>query len=460
MTRSSSGRRLLSFGAALLVAALTACSAYAQTATVRGFVEDADDGQSLQGVNVILTDASGEIYGSATDSDGFYAVSRVPAGTYTLRGTFIGYQTYEDTITLESGEVRTYNFEIRFGAEELDEVIVESERESVGAAAVTAGLQTIRSQDIELVPAPDVSGDLVQYLGTLPGVVSTGDQGGQLFIRGGEPTQNLVLLDGALLYQPFHLIGFYSAFPSDIIQSTDVYAGGFGAKYGGRLSSVIDVSTRNGNKRGFAGAVSVAPFVSGMRVEGPLVRDRVSFLLSGRTSVIDQGASNLIDDPLPYKFDDQFAKLHAELSENSQISITGIRTYDRGVLGETLEGADEVIELAEEPDEVIWNNQALSARYLLLPRALPVLAEVLFSYSSVENTLGPSGAPERSSATQQYNVGTNVTHYLGNTDINWGLYLRTSQLDSESLSTIRCSGTDSSPQASPASTKFLAQTPE
>lgn len=420
--------KCLRMGWLLLIGTLLPLSlAQAQNATLRGFVADDSDGQPLQGVNVILTNSEGALLGAATDTDGFYAISRIPEGTYTLRGTFIGYQTYETTITLEEG-IRTFSFEITFGEAELGEVLVESERETVGAASVTAGLQTIRAQDIELVPSPDVSGDLVQYLGTLPGVVSTGDQGGQLFIRGGEPTQNLVLIDGALLYQPFHLIGFYSAFPSDIINSTDVYAGGFGARYGGRLSSVIDVSTRNGNKRRLAGAVSVAPFVSSARLEGPLVRDRVSFMVSGRTSVIEQGASNLIDDPLPYKFDDQFAKLHAELSENSQASVTAIRTYDRGVLGEE-DGS--VLGSENEADQVIWNNQAISARYLLLPRTLPVLAEVLLSYSSVENTFGPASAPSRSSATEQYNVAANMTHYLGASDINWGLYIRSSTLESE-----------------------------
>ncbi|MDX1546927.1 MAG: carboxypeptidase regulatory-like domain-containing protein, partial [Rhodothermales bacterium] len=224
----------------LLAIVLGAAGVRAQNATVRGFVTDADDGEPLQGVNVILTDAAGGLYGAATDADGLYAV-RVPAAIYALRATFIGYAPYTDTLTVAAGEIVTYSFEIRQDQAALDEVVVESEREGAGAASPVAGLQAIRPQDIALIPAPDVSGDLVGYLVTLPGVVATGDQGGQLFVRGGEPTQNLVLLDGMLVYQPFHLVGFYSSFPSTIIQVTDVYAGGFPARYGGRLSSVIDV---------------------------------------------------------------------------------------------------------------------------------------------------------------------------------------------------------------------------
>ncbi len=425
MPRATFFRRAWLAGAVLGLMAYAA-PAWGQSATLRGFIKDAADGQPLLGVNVALTGGGGELYGNATDTDGFFIISRLPPGRYAVRVTYIGYESYADTLDLAPGQFLTYNLELSGSQAELGEVVVESERETAGAASVTAGLQTVRPEDIKLVPAPDVSGDLVTYLQTLPGVVSTGDQGGQLFIRGGEPTQNLVLLDGMLVYQPFHLVGFYSAFPADVISSTDVYAGGFGARYGGRLSSVIDVATRNGNKRRFAGAVSVAPFVSAARLEGPIVPNRVSLLVSGRTSVIEQGAAKLVDAPLPYAFDDQFAKIHANLSETSQLSISALRTYDRGTLG-----ADETTADNDETDQVVWNNRAIGGRFILLPTKLPVLAEILFSFSSVENTFGPRGSPTRSSATQQYHMNANMTYYLGQTDVNWGLYLRTSTLESE-----------------------------
>ena len=101
-----------------------------------------------------------------------------------------------------------------------------------------------------------------------------------MFIRGGEPTQNLVMLDGMQVFQPFHIVGFFSAFPSDIINTADVYAGGYGGKYGGRLSSVIDITARTGNKRRLVGALTAAPFVSSIRLEGPLLPGKISFLAS------------------------------------------------------------------------------------------------------------------------------------------------------------------------------------
>ena len=405
---------------------LDVASAVGQSATLRGLVRDAADGLPLVGVNVALDDGSGGLYGNASNLDGFYTVSRIPPGTYRLTASYLGYATHVDTVAFAPDEVVTYNVELTTDDQVLDEVIVESEKETAGAAAVSAGLQTIRPQDIENIPSPDVSGDLVSYIQTIPGVVSSGDQGGQLFIRGGEPSQNMVLIDGMLIYQPFHLIGFYSAFPSDILNSSDVYAGGFGARFGGRISSVIDIAARAGSKRRFGGAVSLAPFVSGVRLEGPLARDRVSILLSGRTSVIEQGAARLIDEDLPYVFNDQFGKLHVDISQNHQASVTAIRSYDRGTVGQVL---------ADDPnarvDQVIWRNEAFGARYVLLPVQFPVYAEVLLSQSRVRNEFGPSLSPTRFSESKQFEFAANVTHYLGNNDVKWGTYLRSSELEAE-----------------------------
>ena len=114
---------------------------------------------------------------------------------------------------------------------EMETLVIEGERE--GGAMVAAGVQTVRPADVDLVPTPDVSGDLVSYLSAMPGVVSIGDRGGQVFIRGGEPSHNLSLLDGMYIYQPFHILGFYSAFSSDILRNADIHAGAFSSKYSG-----------------------------------------------------------------------------------------------------------------------------------------------------------------------------------------------------------------------------------
>lgn len=412
--------------AALVLLAMAAfADAQAQNAIVRGYVTDASDGQPLQGVNVRLTNDAGALLGGATDRDGFYAVSGIPAGEYYFAGSFIGYSAHLDTLVFEAGEIRPYNFELQFGQLDLEELLVEAEREAAGAAGLTGGLQSVRPQDISLIPAPDLSGDLASYLVTMPGVVAGGDQGGQLFIRGGEPTQNLVLMDGMLVYQPFHLIGFYSAIPASILNVTDVYAGGFGAKYGGRLSSVIDVSTRNGNNRRLSGEISAAPFISAGVLEGPIIPGRVSALFSGRFSVIERGASRIVDTPLPYNFNDQFGKIHAELGQNNRASITGIRSFDQGIIGaQTDAEADSVSR------QVTWENTAFGGRYVLVPTRIPVQAEILISSSRVRNSFGQEEDPERSADAREVNVSANVTHFTSPTDITWGLYFRFNELQS------------------------------
>ena len=397
----------------------------AQNAVMRGYVTDSEDGQALQGVNVILTNDSGVLLGAATDRDGFYAISGIEAGRYFLAGSFIGYRLYADTLAFEPGGVRPYNFEIHSRLTDLDELLVVAEREAAGAAGLTGGLQSVRPQDINLIPSPDLSGDLASYLVTLPGVVASGDQGGQFFIRGGEPTQNLVLIDGMLVYQPFHLVGFYSAIPSSILNVTDVYAGGFGARYGGRLSSVIDVSTRNGNKRQLSGEISVAPFISAGLLEGPIVPGYVSALFSGRFSVIDQGASKIVSSPLPYDFNDQFGKIHARLGQNSQASISAVRSFDRGIIGAASDAESD-----STSRQVTWKNAAIGARYILLPTRIPVQAEILISASRVENAFGLATNPSRSSEAREVNAAANVTHFNRLTDITWGLYFRFNELQS------------------------------
>lgn len=389
-----------------------------RTATLRGFVVGADDGQALQGVNIAVRDMAGELVsGTATDLDGLYIILNLPAGRYAVVSSYIGYATQTDTLDLAEGEIRTHNIDLTPDTEALDEVLVESER-LAGAARVTAGQQAVRPADIELVPSPDVSGDLINYLTTLPGIVSTGDRGGQLFIRGGEPSQNLVLLDGMILYQPFHILGFYSAFPSDVLNQADVYAGGFGSRFWGRLASVIDVQTRNGNKNRFSGVFTAAPFVSSAMVEGPVVPGKLSALVSARQSVIDiVGIDRMLGEDLPYEFGDIFAKVHGVINENNQFSVSGIWTHDRGRLGLPRDGVP--------PDEIRWSNQGISGRYLVLPRTFPVRAEALFAVSRLTTELGPADAPTRSSTIEGFKASVDISYFGKRLDVNAGLHAQT-----------------------------------
>ncbi|NNF03231.1 MAG: TonB-dependent receptor plug domain-containing protein, partial [Rhodothermales bacterium] len=255
-------------------------------AVVRGTVTDADSGEPLPDATLVLRRSGRLVDARVTDVSGGFVFQRIAAGRYVLRTSYIGFDVQTDSLDLTEDEIVTLDIALVPSSAQMQELIVETAR--TGGDRFVAGLETITSADLKRVPMPDVSYDLAGYLQTLPGVVSTGDRGGQLFVRGGTPTQNLILLDGMPIYQPFHIVGFYSAFPADIISFTDVYAGGFGARYGGRISSVIDINTRNGSKEQVRASASIAPFLSGVQLEFPVVKGESSLMLSVRESIIDR----------------------------------------------------------------------------------------------------------------------------------------------------------------------------
>ncbi|MEX0600547.1 MAG: hypothetical protein WD205_07885, partial [Rhodothermales bacterium] len=188
---------------------------------------------------------------------------------------------------------------------------------------------------------------------------------------------------------PFHVLGFYSAFPADILSHVDLYAGGYPPRYSGRLSSVVDVSARTGNNRRFGGMASASPFSSAVRVEGPIVPGHASFLISARESMLEQGAERIIGQDLPFRFGDLFAKVYGPASRNSRLSITALRTHDSGSIGDAPD--------ADGPDEVRWGNTAIGARWTLVPRAIPAIMTVHFSRSRHVTEMGSEEEPLRRS---------------------------------------------------------------
>ncbi|NND72913.1 MAG: TonB-dependent receptor [Rhodothermales bacterium] len=386
---------LVSLFTVLTILCLGTTEASAQQARLRGFVTDSTNGKPLQGVNVVLHNNGQQVTGTVTDGDGSFLFSNAPTGVFELLVSFIGFETKSQIVTIERGSFQTLRLSLGPSSTEFGELVVEAERSS--GAIVTAGLQTIVGADIDRIPIPGVSGDLVSVLQSTPGVVSAGDRGGQLFIRGGEPTQNLVLIDGIQLYQPFHILGFYSAFPSDIVNTASVYAGGFGAEHGGRISSVIDIQSRNGNKNRYAGSLSVSPFLSTLHLEGPVVKDYVSVVASIRESLVSLLVPDLYGQKLPYEFGDRFVKLHAQPSSSLSFSGTYIHSYDRGdIAGTRLTIRGDIDNNAPVDTSLIsWDNFGVGGTVSFLPRGLPIRGDLTVSHSIFETEIGPRGDPER-----------------------------------------------------------------
>ncbi|MEM1042485.1 MAG: TonB-dependent receptor [Bacteroidota bacterium] len=396
-----------------LLLALALCAlclgpgAEAQRAVLSGAVVDAEDGQALAGVNVVLERQDGQTFGRATGRDGGFAFGGLLPGRYALAATFLGYDAFADTLALAFGDRVTLEIALAPAETAMETVTVETERTTTTSAP--AGLVQLRPADLAVIPAPDLSGDLAGVLTVQPGIATIGDRGGQLYIRGGTPTQNLVLVDGMRLFQPFHIVGFYSAFPAEIVQQADVYAGGFGARYGGRISSVIDVQTKNGSKQRFGGSASLAPFLTSVRVEGPIVPDEASFVLSVRESVVERVAEQVVGEALPYRFGDAFGKVHFFTGPASFVSLTGLRTTDAGTISGV---ADQT--------RIDWTNEALGGRFFYLPPSVAAALDVTVNYAAYRSSFEPDRAPARDADVRSFGGQFALAYYLGRAEVHFG----------------------------------------
>lgn len=398
----------------VLLALIAPQGSSAQLATVRGRVVDGE-GSSLGGVNIALRASDGRLIGTATD-DGFFLISRIPPGDYVLTASFIGFTTITDSLSLAFGDAITRNYTLLEDAAVIETIIVESERSSNPDRPV--GLSIVSPQSLARIPSPGLSRDLAAALTRETGVVTLGDRGGQLFIRGGTPMQNLFLLDGMRILQPLHILNQFSVFPSDILSYADVYAGGFGAYYGGRIASVVDVNTRNGNKKRFQGSASVSPFLAAVHAEIPIIPEQASIIVSVRESLIRDFGDNVLGDPLPYRFGDSFVKAHAFLNETSNLAFTSLRSHDSG----NLAGNDKI------DREVSWTNEAYGFNYFYLSQTLPILTEITVSTTRFSMQKGERDDPEQSTNVGGFEGSFNFGYLLGSYQVHFGIFAQTQQL--------------------------------
>ena len=395
----------------LLSISLFTTIAYSQTGNIRGFVYDKNSSEPIMFCNVIL---KGTTIGASTDINGMYNISKVLVGDYTLMVTYIGYDTSSVNITLKKGKVITQNLEISESSVKLNEVRISAERSEMKTEVKAAAIK-ITKQDMEMIPNIGGEPDLAQYMQVIPGVVFTGDQGGQLYIRGGSPIQNKVLLDGMTIYSPFHSIGLFSVFDTDIIRNTDVYTGGFSAEYGGRISSIMDIKTIDGNKKEFGGKVSANTFGSKLFVEGPLLGNgKSSFVFSGKTSYLDKSSEILYKEPilyfddkgLPYSYTDLYGKFSLHGNNGSKINVFGFNFQDKV----DYEGIS----------ELNWTSQGIGSEFILIPGNSPVLIEGNFAYSSYDISLDEEASPLRESGIDGFNMGFDFTYFQPKGKIKYG----------------------------------------
>ncbi len=303
----------------LLIAGF-APSAMAQEASISGFVRDADTGETLLLANVRIKDT---LIGAATNTSGYYALTGLEPGDYVVQFSYIGYQPLELSITLAPGESLRRDVDLLPQEFEVDEVVVtadadtEEEQRQLGVSRMPTA--TIRQLPTVLEP------DVFRSLQLLPGVKSASDFSSGLYIRGGSPDQTLILLDRTTVYNPTHFFGLFSTFNPDAIKDVRLYKGAYGAEYGGRIGSVVDIYNKDGNRRENAGSVSVGLLASRALVEGP--HKRGSWMLAVRRSTVEPLlaiARNQDVEGIPntFYFYDANGKVNVDINQDNRLSLS------------------------------------------------------------------------------------------------------------------------------------------
>ncbi|MCI5056403.1 MAG: TonB-dependent receptor [Flavobacteriales bacterium] len=396
----------------VVICVLFALTSKSQDASVRGFVYDSETGEPVIFTNVYL---KGTGYGAATDVNGYYAISKVPPGDYELTVSFLGFDTLSEKISLKPLQVLTRKLYLEKSSVELNIFDVSAEKQEA-QTEVKMSVVKITPKEINALPMVGGEADIAQYLQVLPGVVFTGDQGGQLYIRGGSPIQNKVLLDGMIVYNPFHTIGLFSVFDTDIMRNADIYTGGFNAEYGGRISSVMDITTRDGNKRRISGKIGANTFGAKALIEGPLKKEQEiggsssSFILSGKTSYLDQSSKlfySYIDTAgLPFNFTDLYGKISFNGATGSKANIFGFNYRDR-VNWRSI-------------SDLQWDAVGGGTNFVLLPEGSQVLVEGNVAYSSYKVSLEEANRNARSSSIEGFNAGIDFTYFNGDDELKYG----------------------------------------
>lgn len=383
--------------------------------SLKGFVYEKSTGEPVMFCNVYL---KGTTYGCSTDINGYFSITKIPDGKYDVIVTFLGYDTIKDPVELRNNVVINKKYMLTESSVQLEAVSVTAEKIEARTETKTS-VVNITPKTITKIPTVGGQADLAQYLQVLPGVVFTGDQGGQLYIRGGSPIQNKVLLDGMIVYNPFHSIGLFSVFDTDIIRNAEIYTGGFGSEYGGRVSSVMDITTRDGNKKRISGKIGATTFGSKVMVEGPLKKAKdlddtsISFILSAKNSYLEQTSKSIYKgildgEVLPYNYQDVYGKVSLNTSNGSKINLFGFNFKDN-------------VNNYKSISDFGWTSYGGGTNFVIIPGKSPVLVEGNIAYSNYDAVMRETNNPDRSSSIDGFNAGFNFTYFLGRHTLKYGI---------------------------------------
>ncbi len=265
-----------------VVTALISFAVVAQeNVTLNGYVKDVQNGEELIGVTVYIPSLK---VGASTNAYGFYSIT-IPKGKYEVHYSFVGFKTQVVAIDLNSNQAR--NIELESESTVIEEFIITDKAIDENVVGLQMSKNVINIGQVKKLPALFGEVDILKTVQMMPGVIYAGEGTSAFYVRGGSADQNLILIDEAPIYDPSHLFGLFSVFNADVIKETELYRGGIPSRFGGRLSSILEVRTKDGNNKNYNVTGGIGTLASRVAVEGPIVKDKSSFIVSARRSYAD-----------------------------------------------------------------------------------------------------------------------------------------------------------------------------
>ena len=400
------------------VISLVGFTTFAQDFSIRGFVYDDSNMEPVGEMKVkLLKLDSTVISGAFTDNNGGFLIPKLTKGSYILKieaGRFN--KAFVNVNMTDKTKIYDVQFKLVRNTQNVKEVVVSVDSKEK-KNEVLIGTLKYNQKSLDRIPSHGGENDIVGAISVTPGVVTTGDQGGQLYVRGGTPIQNKVLLDGMTIYNPFHSIGFFSIFETELVKTVDVYTGGFESKYGGRVSSVMDITYRDGNRREFGGRVSASPFLAKMVLEGPIgkvTKEKAapgSYVFSAKHSLLDYTSKSLypkVNDGngLPFNFTDVYGKVTFNGDGGTKVSAFGFHNQDS---------------VNYDIANLRWDASGGGVNFLMVPSGSPLFIRGHVNGSNYQTTFAETAQEPRYSKSGGFDLGFDFSYFLKNeSEMNYG----------------------------------------
>ena len=381
---------------------------FSQNVSLSGYLEDLETGESLIGANVLIKELN---IGCSTNNYGFFSLT-IPKGEYTIICSYIGYDNINRKIIINKD--KSEKFKLSPSSFQIDEVTISTKKEDYNIKSSDLGNVELEVKKLEKLPVLMGEKDILKTLQLLPGVQSGSEGSSGFYVRGGGPDQNLILLDEGTIYNASHLFGFFSVFNSDAINDINLIKGSMPANYGGRLSSVLDINMKDGNKKRFSGRGGIGLISSKLTLEGPIKKDTSSFIVSARRTYIDILTKPYLDTTEyagnGYFFYDLTSKFNYRFSNKDQIFISGYFGKDVFTFNSPDWGFNMKIPWGNSTGSIRWNH--VFSNKLFMNSSL-IFSNYKFEFSATQNVEGNNLYQSRLySGIRDWNFKQDFNYYL------------------------------------------------